>query len=185
MARHGTLSRRPAKEQPPAGMRDDKTATTTADHNNIPLPALATSIHCPDSDRCDTAGVHVPPLRRSAPAISRFCPTLGWLHLVKSVTHRAAAHVALAAPIVLNVPDMWSRDEDNLLLRTIASTISLNDYTPKWDYFWDLAAEEIPGRLPKQCREGYMPAAFLAQLTWGFLRISVGRVPCHLPSVCI
>jgi hypothetical protein len=23
-----------------------------------------------------------------------------------------------------------------------------------------------------------MPAAFLAQLTWGFLRISVGRVPC-------
>ncbi len=43
MARHGTSSRRPAKEQPPADMRDDKTTITTADHNNIPpLPALAT-----------------------------------------------------------------------------------------------------------------------------------------------
>jgi hypothetical protein len=29
MAMHGTLSRRPAKEQPPADMRDDKTANTT------------------------------------------------------------------------------------------------------------------------------------------------------------
>jgi hypothetical protein len=75
MARHGTSSRRPAKEQPPADMRDDKTAITTADHNNIPpLPALAPSMPYPVSDRCDTAGVSVPPSRRSAPDISRFHP---------------------------------------------------------------------------------------------------------------
>ena len=129
MARHGTLSRCPVKEHAPADMCDNKTprTTTTGDHNNIPLPALTPShsTPCPDSDRCDTAGVPVPQQRRSAPAISRFCPTLGWLHLVKRVTHRAAAHVALTAPIVFNVPDMWSRDDDNLLLQTIASTIPL------------------------------------------------------------
>jgi hypothetical protein len=117
---------------------------------------LVPSIPCPDSDRCDTTGVPVPPQRRSSPDISRFCPTLGWLHLVKNVTHRVNVHVALPVPIVLNVPDMWIRDEDNILLQTIANTISLNDYTPKWDYFWDLVAEEIPDLLTEQCRERYM-----------------------------
>ena len=61
----------------------------------LPLPTLTVSIPCPDSDRCDTTDVSVPPLRRSVPAISRFCPTLGWLHFVKNVTHRPVAHVAL------------------------------------------------------------------------------------------
>ena len=121
--------------------------TTSYNTSYLPLPALTGSIRCPDSDRCDTTGVPVPPSRRSAPVISRFCPTLGWLHLVKGVTHRAAAHVALPVPFVLNVPDMWIRDEDNLLMQTIANTIPLNDYTPKWDYFWDLVAEEILGLL--------------------------------------
>jgi hypothetical protein len=174
MARHGTLTRRAAKEQP-------ATCATTRPplhniHNNIPLPVLAPIIPFPDSDRCDTAGVHVHPPRRSSPAISRFCPTLGWLNLVKSVSHRAAAHVALAAPIVLY--DMWSRAEDNVLVQTISTKIRLNSYNPDLDVFWNLVAEEITGRLPQQCRACYMPAAFLAQLTWGFLRISVGRVPC-------
>ena len=169
------MTRRAAKEQSPA------TCATTRPplyniHNNIPLPASAPSIPCPDSDRRDTTGVHVHPPRRSSPAIDRFCPTLGWLHLVKSVTHRAAAHVAFAAPIVLNAPDMWSRDEDNHLLLTVANTIPLNDYNPKWDVCWNLVAEKIPGRLPQQCRARYMPAAFLAQLTWGFLGISVGII---------
>jgi hypothetical protein len=36
----------------------------------------------------------------------------------------------------------------------------------------------MPGRLPQQCRARYMPDSFLAQLTWFFLRKSVGRVPC-------
>jgi hypothetical protein len=80
MARHGTLSRRPAKEQLPADMRDDKTANT--EHTHIPLPSLASSITCPDSDRCDIVGVSTsicvpPPLRRSVPVIRRFCPVIG------------------------------------------------------------------------------------------------------------
>ena len=37
MRTHGRLSRRPAKEQPPADMLDDKTSNTTADHTHIPL----------------------------------------------------------------------------------------------------------------------------------------------------
>ena len=70
---------------------------------------------------------------------------------------------------------MCNRDEDNILLKTIANTIPLNDYNPTKDSFWRQVAAEIPGRLPQQCRERYMPAAFWAELTWGFLRISVGR----------
>jgi len=104
--------------------------TTTAYPNNKPLPASAPSIPCSDSDRCHTGGVLLSPPRRSDPAISRFCPTLGWLHLVKNVNHRSAVNVALASDIVLNVPDMWSRDDDNLLLQTIANTIRLNTDNP-------------------------------------------------------
>ncbi len=36
---------------------------------------------------------------------------------------------------------------------------------------------EIPVIIPHQWRERYMPAAFLTQLTWGFLCISVSRLP--------
>ena len=60
--------------------------------------------------------------------------------------------------------------------KTIANTIPLNDYNPTWDYFWNQVAAEIPDRLPKRCRECYMSAVFLAQLTWGFLCITFGRV---------
>ena len=92
-------------------------------HNNIPLPGLTPIIPCPDSDRDDTGGVHVNPPRRSTPDIIRFCPTLGCMHLVQSIIHRAAASVALDAP---TVPDMWSRAEDNLLVQTISTKIRLN-----------------------------------------------------------
>jgi hypothetical protein len=109
------------------------------------------------------------PPSKSSPAVSSFCPTLGWLHLVKIVSHRSTVHVALPAPIVFNVPDMWIRAEDNLLVQTISTN---------WDVWWNRVAEETPDRLPQQCRARYMPAAFLAQLTWVFLRISVDRVRC-------
>ena len=117
------------------------------------------------------------PPRRSGPAISRFCPALGWLNLVKSVTHRAVVSVALAVPIVLNVPDMWNRLEDNLLEQTIANMIPLDAYHPT-DSFWNQVAKEIPGHLPRQYQERYMSDASLALLTWAFLSISVGRVSC-------
>ena len=57
-------------------------------------------------------------------------PHLGWLNLVKSDKHRAAAPVASAVPIGLNVPNMWSRAEDNLLEQTISNLIPLNDFNP-------------------------------------------------------
>ena len=168
--------------------QDNTVLHTTPYHTSyLPMSSLAHIIPCPTSDRCDTTGVSVTSSRRSVPVISRFCPTLGWLHLVKNVTHRAAAHVSLPVSTVLNVPDMWSRDEDNLLLQTIANTIPLNDYNPKWDYFWNKVAAEIPGRLPQQCRERYMSTSFLAHLAWFFFRISVGSTvhTVHLPSMCI
>jgi hypothetical protein len=43
---------------------------------------------------------------------------------------------------------------------------------------FDPVDPEIPVRLPQSCRARYMPPVFLAPLTWVFLRISVGRVPC-------
>ena len=131
--------------------------------------SLRLTVVIPQACRC----IH----RESRPLLSAGS-VLGWLHLVKSVSHRAAAHVALAAPIVFNVPDMWSRAEDNLLVQTISTKMRLTSYNPDWDVWWNRVAEEIPGRLPQQCRVRYMPAAFLAQLTWVFLRISVGRVRC-------
>ena len=84
-------------------------------------------------------------------------------------------HWLIAAGIetLLDLPSPFAQI---ILLRTIANTIPLNDYNPKWDFFWKQVAAEIPGRLPQQCRERCMPAAFLAQMTSGFLRISV--VPC-------
>jgi len=172
-----TLTRRVVKEQSPG------TCVTTRPplyniHNNIPLPVLTPIIPFPVSDRCDTAVVQVHPQRKSSPAVIRFCPTLGWLHLVKIVSHRVVVHVTSASPIVFNVPDMWNRDEDNLLVQTISTKIRLNSYNPDWDVWWNRVAEEIPGHLPPQCRARYMSAAFLAQLTWVFLHISVGRVRC-------
>jgi hypothetical protein len=94
------------------------------------------------------------------------------------VSHRAAVHttVALTTPIVFNVSDMRSRAEENLLVQTISTKIRLKSYNPDWDDWWNRVAEEIPGRLPMQCRACYMSTAFLAQLTWFFLRIAVGRV---------
>ncbi len=86
-----TLSRRPSKDQPPADIRDGKTTTTTTDHTtHIPLPAVAPSIFCPDSDRCDTTGVPVSPLR---PVINRFHPNVNilgreWIEVVWEMSGR-------------------------------------------------------------------------------------------------
>ena len=109
------MSRRPAKEQPPADKRDDKTANT--DHTHIPLPALAHSITCPDSDRCDITGVSVPPFRRSAPVISRFCPVLGWRTMLQLLARRAAESNAFSVP---DHNALWSRAEDDLLVQAVA-----------------------------------------------------------------
>ena len=51
------------------------------------------------------------------------------------------------------------------------TTIRLNDYNP-CEYFRHQVASDVLGHLPQQCRERYMTAAFLAQLTSGFRRVS-------------
>jgi len=45
---------------------------------------------------------------------------------------------------------------------------------------------EIPGHLSPPCREHYMTSSFLAQLTWGFLSISLTWVCCqsYKSTVC-
>ncbi len=162
MARHGTLSRRPAKEQPPADMRDDKTANTTADYTHIPLPSLAPSIPCPASDRCATA---VPvALRRSSPAISRFCPFLGWRTILRLLARRAAESNAFSVP---DRNALWSRAEDGLLVQAVAKYST-------WDVLsrdWSEVAWELPGRSEQQCKERYSLADTVVQLTFVFLRV--------------
>ena len=163
MARHGTLSRRPAKEQPPADMRDDKTANTTADYTHIPLPSLAPSIPCPASDRCATA-VPVVALRRSSPAISRFCPFLGWRTILRLLARRAAESNAFSVP---DRNALWSRAEDGLLVQAVAKYST-------WDVLrrdWSEVAWELPGRSEQQCKERYSLADTVVQLTFVFLRV--------------
>ena len=141
------MSRRPAKEQPLADMREDKTANTTADHTHIPLPSVAPSIPCPVSDRCATA-LPVCASRRSAPAISRFCPVLGWRTMLQLLARRAAESNAFSVP---DHNALWSTAEDDLLVQAVAkhstSDVLFRD--------WREVAWELPGRSEQQCKERY------------------------------
>ncbi len=92
---------------------DDKTANTTTDHTHIPLPSLATSIPCPAADRGATV-VPVDASRRSSPAISRFCPVLGWRTMLQLLTRRAAESDAFSVP---DRNALWSRAEDASLCK--------------------------------------------------------------------
>ena len=129
MPRYDKLSRCPVKEQSPADMSDDKTVNTTAYHTHIPLPSLAPSIPCPYSDRRDTAGVPVPPSRRSAPAISRFHPVLGWRTILQLLERR------VAESNTFSIPDRnasWSRAEDDILVQAVAKCSTSNILGHDW-----------------------------------------------------
>ena len=63
-----------------------------------PMAYLAHTIPYPVSDCSYTASVPVTPQNISAPVTSRFSPTLGWLHFVRSLTRRTAESVALSVP---------------------------------------------------------------------------------------
>jgi hypothetical protein len=130
MARYGTLSRRPPKEPLPVDMNDDKTVNT--DHTHIPLPSLPTSITCPDSDRCDIAVVSVPPLRRSTPSISRFCPVLGWRTMLQLLVCRATESNTFSVP---DSNTSWNRTEDDLLVETVAKHSTSDVLFPDWIEF--------------------------------------------------
>jgi hypothetical protein len=137
MVRHGTLSRRPAKEQSPDDMHDDKTTNTIADQTHIPLPSLAPSIPCPASDRCATS-VPVGASRRSAPAISRFCPVLGWRTMLQLLVCRTSKSNTFSVP---DRNALWSRTEDGLLVQAVAK-YSTSDVLGR---DWSEVASELPG----------------------------------------
>jgi len=175
MARHGTLSRRPAKEQPPADMRDDKTANTIADQTHIPLPSLAPSIPCPASDRCATA-VPVGASRRSSPAISRFCPVLGWRTMLQLLARRATESN------VFSVPDrnaLWRRVED--VVQEVAKYSTSNVL----GHDWSEVASELPGRSKQQCKERYRLADTVAELTFAFIRVIFLGSPAFRSSLVL
>ena len=149
-------------------MHDDKSALTTQSYHisYLPLPSLAPSIPRPASDRCDIAGVPVPPLRRSAPTISRFHPVPGWRWIILQLLARRAAE-----SIAFSVPDrnaLWSRADDGLLIQAVAK-YSTSDVLGR---DWREVASELPGRLPQQCKERYRLADTVAQLTFVFLCVT-------------
>ena len=136
VSQSGTLDRtRPVKEQPPADMHDDKTDT-------IPLPSLSPSIPCPDSDRCDTGGVSVNPLKRSTPVINRFHPVLVWRTILQLLTCRSTESIAFSVP---DRNALWSRSEDDLLVQVVAKYSTSHILGRDWRE----VASELPGRLPR------------------------------------
>ena len=152
---------------------NDKTVNTTADHTHIPLPSLAPSIPCPDSDHCATA-VPVGALRRSAPAISRFCPVLGWRTMLQLLARRAAESNAFSVP---DRNALWSTAEDDLLVQAVAKH-STSDVLGR---DWREVAWELPGRSEQQCKERYHLANTVVELTFVFLRVIFRGSP-FLPS---
>ena len=162
MARHG-MSGRSAKERP-TDMHDDKSALITQSYHisYLPLAALAPILPPPASDRCDTAGVPVHPSRRSAPAISRFSPVLGWRIFLQLLARRAAESIAFSVP---DRNALWSRAEDGLLVQAVAKYSTHNILGRDWIE----VASKLPGRLPQQCRERYRLAHTVAQLTFVLL----------------
>jgi hypothetical protein len=60
--------------------------------------------------------VPVPPSRRSAPAISRFHPVLGWRTILQLLARRAAESIAFSVP---DRNTLWIRTEDDLLVQSI------------------------------------------------------------------
>ncbi len=158
MARYGTLSRRPVKEQPPDDMRDDKTTNTISDQTHIPLPSLPPSIPCPASDRCVTT-VPVDASRRSAPDISRFCPVLGWRTMLHLLARQECESNSFSVP---DRNTLWSRAEDGLLVQTVAK-YSTSDVLGR-----DLTEveSELSGHSKQQCKECYRLVDTVEELTF-------------------
>jgi hypothetical protein len=127
----------------------------------LPMPSLAHIIACSASDSCDTA-VPVPLLWRSAPAISRFCPVLGWRTKLQLFARRAAESNAFSVP---DRNALWSRAED-LIVQAVAkhctSDVLFSDVLfPDWSE----VASELPGRSKHQCKERYRLADTVVKLT--------------------
>ena len=105
VARPGKMSRYFAIRQQPADIQDNSSAASHTTYTSYlprtldnPLPYSAHTSPYPVSDSNETAGVTVVAPRRSAPAISRFNPTGGWLSITERLACRAAESVAFCVP---------------------------------------------------------------------------------------
>ena len=79
--------------------------------------------------------------------------------------------------IAFYVPDrnaLWSRAEDDLLVRAVAKYSTSNILGRDWIE----VASEVPGRLPQQCQEHYRLPDILAELTFVFLCVTFCGSPC-------
>jgi hypothetical protein len=149
---------RPSARKTTADVQDITALHTTPYHMSyLTMPSLAHIIPCPASDSCDTA-VPVPPLRRSAPAISRFCPVLGWRTMLQLLARRAAESNAFALP---DRNALWSSAEDDLLVQAVAKHSTSDVLFPDWSE----VASELPGRSKQQCKERYRLADTVVELT--------------------
>jgi hypothetical protein len=160
------LSWRPAKEQPPSDKRDDKTVNT--DHTHIPLPAVAPSITCPDSDRCDITDVSVPPLRRSTPVISRFCPVLGWRTILQLLACRTTESNTFSIRNAL-----WIRTEDDLLVQAVAK----HSTSETLFHDWSEVPLELTGHSEQHYIERYRLEDTVVTLTFVFLCVTFRDSP--------
>ena len=79
-----------------------------------------------------------------------------------------------------SVPDhnaLWSRAEDDLLVHAVAKPTTSDVLGRDWrEVAWDL-----PGRTVQQCKERYILADTVAELTFVFLRVTFRGSP-FLPS---
>ena len=108
--------------------------------------------------------------RRSAPAISRFCPVLGWRTMVQLLARRAAESNAFSVP---DRNSSWSRAEDDLLVQAVAKHSSSDVLYRDWSE----VAWELPGRSKQQCIERYKLAQSVVELTFVFLRVTFRGSP--------
>jgi hypothetical protein len=109
MARPGKLSRYFAIRQQPSDKQDNSPAVSHTTYSTYtsylprtfdnPMPYSDKKIPHPVSDSNEKAGETVVAPRRSAPAISRFNPTVvGWLSITERLACRAAESVAFCVP---------------------------------------------------------------------------------------
>ncbi len=96
---------------------------------------------------------------------------LGWRTMLQLLARRAAESNAFSVP---DRNALWSRAEDDLLVQAVAKHSTSDVLFPDWSE----VATELPGRSKQQCKERYRLADTMVELTFVFLRISVGRVRC-------
>ncbi len=89
---------------------------------------------------------------------------LGWRTMLQLLARRATESNAFSVP---DRNALWSRAEDGLLVQAVAK-YSTSDVLGR---DWSEVASELPGRSKQQCKERYMIADTVAELTFVFIRV--------------